>query len=191
MGDLFGDWVDPWREIVLRGEDGRVFFEGSLRDRIMMTIDQCPQHRFLFLTKNPKQLAKWGKFPDNCWVGVTATNMRMLADACYMLKRVEVKVKYISVEPFLDFNRTDDLLAWNIETALFEAGIGWVIIGGLTGKNKFYPPENWIQEIELACGKSRIPIFEKDNLRKVWYNYPRQEMPMEGNYANSRRTQKR
>ena len=56
-------------------------------------------------------------------------------------------------------------------------GINWVIIGGCSGRQKFYPPEYWIQVIESACDEIGIPIFEKDNLRKIWGRAPRREMP--------------
>ena len=36
------------------------------KENIFKTIEQCPQHKFLFLTKNPERLFAWGKFPDNC-----------------------------------------------------------------------------------------------------------------------------
>ena len=54
-------------------------------------------------------------------------------------------------------------------------GINWVIIGGCSGRQKFYPPEYWIKVIESACDEIGIPIFEKDNLRKI--RAPRREMP--------------
>ena len=63
---------------------------------------------------------------------------------------------------------------------LEEAGISWVIIGGQSGSKKFFPPEEWIAEIELEADKVRIPVFEKDNLRQVWDRTPRQEMPKGG-----------
>lgn len=142
--------------------------------KVMDAISKCPQHRFYLLTKQPQNLAKFSPFPENCWVGVTATNMHMLADACYMLKRVQAKVKYISVEPFLDFNRTDDLLAWNIDTALFEAGIGWLIIGAQTKPYK--PPQSeWIRDILSATKHTGTLIFLKDNLYMI--KPKRQEMP--------------
>ena len=42
-------------------------------------------HRFYLLTKQPQNLAKWSPFPENCWVGVTATNTEMLLRACSYL----------------------------------------------------------------------------------------------------------
>ncbi|KKN56893.1 hypothetical protein LCGC14_0567460 [marine sediment metagenome] len=174
MGDLFDDAIDP-EGLVTWGD--RVYEKAPLRQRIFWTIQQAPQHRFLFLTKQPQNLARWSPFPDNCWVGVSATDMRMLADACYELKRVEARVKYISLEPFLDYSRTTDLLAWNLRTALVEAGINWLVIGGRSGADRFYPPDEWIDEIESAADGAGIPVFEKNNLRKVWANPPKQDMP--------------
>ena len=50
------------------------------------------------------------------------------------------------------------------------------------------PPEiEWVEEIVRACDKAKLPIFMKDNLRPIWYNNLRQEMPVEDNYANYRR----
>lgn len=104
MGDLFWDCseFDPWREIVLRDKDGRVFFEGSLRDRIMMTIGQCPHHTFLFLTKQPQNLVKFSPFPDNVYLGVTVCNQGMFDKAVYYLKMVDAKIKFLSMEPLLE-----------------------------------------------------------------------------------------
>lgn len=157
MGDLFWDCpeFDPWREITLRGKDGRVFFEGSLRDRIIMTIDQCPQHTFLFLTKQPQNLIKFD-FPDNCWVGVTITNDKMRYAALYWLKQIQAKVKFLSIEPHLG----------RIEVApidLQDAGVGWIIDGAQT--NPYKPPKiEWVQEIVQAADKAGIPVFLKNNL---------------------------
>ncbi len=154
MGDLFGDAVP----------------ENWIRD-ILWGIRSRPHHRFYLLTKQPQNLAKWSPFPDNCWVGVSATNMRMLADACYELKRVEAKVKYISLEPFLDYTRTQDLLAWNLRTALVEAGINWVIIGAQT-KPTILPEAEWVEEIIAAADEAGIPVFLKDSLKPLIGVYP-------------------
>lgn len=62
---------------------------------------------------------------------------------------------------------------------LEEVGISLVILGGCSGSRRFYPPEEWIQEIEDVADKAGIAVFEKDNLRRVWDKRPRQEMPNE------------
>ena len=96
MGDLFGDWVDPWMEVVFRNEGGYIVYEGSLRDHVFMTIESCPQHTFLFLTKCPQNLIKWSPFPKNCQVGVSACNQTQSDSALQYLLNVEAKVKFLS-----------------------------------------------------------------------------------------------
>jgi protein gp37 len=39
------------------------------------------QHRFYTLTKQPQNLIKFSPFPENCWVGVTATNEQKFLEA--------------------------------------------------------------------------------------------------------------
>jgi len=116
--------------------NGRIFFEGSLRDRIMMTVKQCPQHTFLFLTKQPQNLIKFSPFPENCWVGVTATSYKMLLDALWELQDIQAKVKYLSLEPLLDWTHSEkepnDHIGY-IADWIRRAGISWLILGACTG----------------------------------------------------------
>ena len=62
--ELFGEWVDIEWMIYILGE-----------------IKKYPQHTFQFLTKQPGNLAKWD-WPDNAWVGATATDYKTFVDAC-------------------------------------------------------------------------------------------------------------
>jgi len=178
MSDLFGIGIpEEWTRKVL--------------DR----FQYCPQHRFYLLTKQPQNLIKFSPFPDNCWVGVTATNTEMLMQACsYLEYPLQAKVKYISIEPFLDWN-----FNWN-ESYLINlfkrADINWLIIGALTGTkyqlleisqqwniqninqgltlmpygNKWtlQPPIEWVQEIVRAADKAGIKVFLKDNLKPLF-----------------------
>ena len=124
--------------------------------RVLETIKACPQHRFYLLTKQPQNLIKWSPFPDNCFIGVTATDYWKYVDACNYLARIEAKVKYISFEP---------LLSWDKKASYFfnSGGINWVIIGAQTKPYK--PPKiEWVQEIVQACDKAGIPVFLKNNL---------------------------
>jgi len=60
---------------------------------------------------------------------------------------------------------------------LEEAGISWVILGSQT-KPTIYPQDQWVGEIEDACDKAGIPVFEKNNLYpKGFTHLLRQEMP--------------
>ena len=136
QGELFGSWLDE-----------------DIVKIILERIKACPQHTFQLLTKQPQNLIKFSPFPDNCFVGVSATTNSDFLRAIDYLPYVKASIKFISFEPLLapipDANLT---------------GIDWIIIGGKSGKDPFYPPPTWRQAIENEADKLGIPIFEKDNL---------------------------
>lgn len=172
MGELFGDWIPrEWQ------------------DEVMDCIKTYDNHRFYLLTKQPQNLIKFSPFPDNCWVGVTATDTSMFAEACYRLGKIKEKVKYISLEPLLDFKPREDALDWQFWLSQWLAsGINWVIIGACTGTKKemqeicqrynlalmpygrkwtAQPKIEWVKEIVEACDKAGIPVFLKNNLQTL------------------------
>lgn len=152
MSDLFGIGVpDNWTWQVLQ------------------LIKAYPQHRFYLLTKQPQNLIKFSPFPDNCWVGVTATSREMLDTAIAHLIAIEAKVKYISFEPLLDWRNF--FFAGRFEQALKTASITWLIIGAQTKPYK--PPEiEWVREIVEAADKAGIKVFLKDNLYLLLHSEP-------------------
>ena len=148
MGELFGDWLPrEWQDSVFQ----------AIRD------NDCD--RFYLLTKQPQNLIKWSPFPDNCWVGVTATNQDMFDEALFYLDRIEATIRYISFEPLLE--RVRDL-CWNkYSDSWLKDYVDWLIIGAQTKPYK--PPQTeWIGEIVEAAGKAGIAIFLKDNLEPLW-----------------------
>jgi len=147
MGELFGDWIPSWWQEV-----------------VFAQIRLFKQHRFYLLTKQPQNLLAWSPFPDNCYVGVTATNAQMFIDAGNALKDIDAKIKYISAEP---------LLSWDlggsgfIATMLQKWGINQVIIGAQTKPYK--PPKiEWVREIVESCDKAGVKVFIKNNLSSIW-----------------------
>ncbi len=162
MSDLFGIGIpEGWTRGVLR------------------EIKQNNHYRFYLLTKQPHNLIKFNPFPDNCWVGVTATDSKMAWNAYAELKDICASVKYLSLEPLLE----------EIDTRMFhnfKGVIKWVIIGACTGSktemlklieqypdltlmpygNKWtaQPKIEWVQEIVEACDKAGIAVFLKENL---------------------------
>jgi protein gp37 len=145
---------------------------------------RSPQHRFYTLTKQPRNLPQFSPFPDNCWVGVTATKWVTFSEALGYLATVKAKVKFLSFEPLLERIRLDMLQAM-----LFPRTIDWLIIGGCTGTKKdmeelckrypgltlmpwgkvwtAQPRVEEVQEIARVGTKANIPIFLKDNLRPL------------------------
>ena len=157
MGELFGDWVPiEWQEEIFR----------------VITFNSW--HRFYLLTKQGQNLARWTPFPDNCWVGVTATGYKAFNEALDHLKGIEAKVKFISIEPLLE------AIPFYMERLAY-CGINWVIIGAQT-KPTVMPKIEWVQGIVEAADRAGVAVFLKDNLKPL-LNYPattgflKQEMP--------------
>ena len=135
MGDLFGEWVP--REWILK---------------VLEVVKQCPQHTFLFLTKNPRRYAEF-EFPKNAWLGTTITSE---SDSYRIRQLTSIKndnLKFLSIEPLLK----------SIVSGF--VGIDWIIVGGLSPN----PVHNngAVMWLIKKCEEKRIPIFLKSNL-----NYP-------------------
>jgi protein gp37 len=138
----------------------------AFRKDIFETIEATPWHTYLFLTKNPEELPAWEPFPDNCWVGVSATGAEGFYDAAMKLSGVKAEVKFISFEPLLERIRRGMYVEEYRLDILKDAGINWVIIGAQTKPYK--PPSvEWVREIVEAADKASIPVFLKDNLREL------------------------
>lgn len=145
MADLFGAWVpDSWIEDVFAA------------------CEKAPQHRYLFLTKNPArygELARAGKLPqkDNMWYGITPTKDN-LQDAFWG----GAWHTFASIEPVLS--------DWSggIEHIL-DTYASWVIIGAETGnrKGKVIPKPEWIIEIVRMCLLKCHCLFMKDSLLPI------------------------
>lgn len=133
MGDIMGDWVP--REWI---------------EKVLYIVKHCPQHTFLFLTKNPKRYYQF-QFPLNAWLGTTVNSKN--DDCCrrYHLKSSNSgNLKFLSIEPLLEPLQSN-----------FE-GIDWVILGGLTPKPVH--ETGWVRWIIDKCRERGIPIFLKSNL---------------------------
>jgi protein gp37 len=151
--ELFGEWVpDYWMRLIL--------------DHVAMYPDVI----FIFLTKCPWNLPKWNPWPDNAWVGMTATDVDTFHYNLIHLLRTDAIVKFCSFEPLLDFQC--ELHSLHL--------LQWVIIGAQT--NPYKPPKReWVEEIIAAANKVSIPIFLKDNLFRAYPDLPRrQEFPERG-----------
>jgi len=136
VADLFGDWVPKeWIEEVFK------------------IIKKCPDHMFQFLTKNPNRLIEFSPYPNNCWIGCSATNEAMAENALEVMPRLEAKIKFLSCEPLLDKINID-----------FAGRINWLIIGACTGKYKKQPKADWTRGLIKSAIKENIPIFIKPNL---------------------------
>lgn len=159
MADLFGEWVpDEWI------------------DHVLTACLAAPQHRYLFLTKNPEryiQLERDGILVDrdNFWYGYTATRNSEIwhfthADDC------PVNHLFVSIEPILE----------PINPGFCShVPADWVIIGAETGnrKGKVVPDGDWVREIVEECEMIEIPVFMKESLRGIMGADFKQAFPWE------------
>ena len=159
MGDLFGDWVPKeWIEAVLK------------------TVQECPQHTFLFLTKNPKRYREF-KFPENAWLGTSVENQAAADERIPQLLQASAAVKFISAEPLLgeiniqQSNERETILfplvgqfiteGMNEPRSLKYGGIDWVIVGGESGPGARPMHPDWIRSLRDQCQAAGTKFFFK------------------------------
>ena len=156
MADLFGNWVeDEW---------------------ITEVFDACrkaPQHRYLFLTKNPQRyddLAKKGLLPgeENFWYG---TSTPTPVDPYWFSDAHNV---FTSIEPIL---APFGYYSWREQEV--PTMPKWAIIGAETGnrKDKVAPEKGWILDFAKSCKENGIAVFMKESLRDLIGGDFRQEFP--------------
>jgi protein gp37 len=158
---------------------------------VLEEIRRHPGDRFYLLTKQPKNLAKFSPFPDNCWVGVTVCNQAMANASIPLLMNIEAGRRYVSVEPMLEpidlskiefghylpenkpyyVNALEDRYIFGDEGDIELRKIDWLIIGAQTKPYK--PPElASVREIVKAADEAGIPVFLKDSLYKLAMDWP-------------------
>ena len=132
--------------------------------RIFRVILQCPQHTFMFLTKNYFAYQGLKNIPNNCWMGITITGAEpmytRLTKVAHLISKTKAQIKFISFEPLLG------------EVAhLLKPGIDWIIIGGLSTQNKedhtwetSEPYKKNVIDLLTTAKLFKIPVFIKDNL---------------------------
>ena len=151
MGDLFGQWVpEEWLK------------------EVFGACAAAPQHRYLFLTKNPNRystLALKGLLPklDNYWYGTTGTT----DDVYYW--RSDAYNTFLSIEPIMGEYKTMGI----------SYPLRWVIVGAMTGPQAEKHPvkREWIESILNHCARWGRPLFMKESLRELMGEKFNQEFP--------------
>ncbi len=171
MTDLFGEWVpDEWIT------------------EVFTACEKAPQHRYLFLTKNPERYAELlekGKLPirENFWFGTTVDSEGRCYRANYALKDAihaeNAPNFFISAEPLLE----DVTILSGWVDMCFDDGVKWIIVGAESGtrKCKVVPQKEWIDNINDDCDYNGISLFMKDSLIPiVGEENMRREFPWQG-----------
>ena len=163
MADLFGAWVpDEW---------------------IIEVLNACrkaPQHRYLFLTKNP---ARYDALEDagiitgediNFWLGSTTTDITKS-----MLHFNSVLHTFQSCEPMLA--PWPEAREPNQESMRLGRLPEWVIFGAETGnrKGKVIPKKEWVDNAVQMCRNMGAKVFMKESLRGIMGPDFVQEFPWE------------
>lgn len=143
MGDWMDDQVSPnW------------IFE------MMKVVEQCPQHQFLTLTKQPQNLVMRKlalRDLPNLWFGVSITDQedadRMISD----LLRVPGK-RWISLEPLLG---PVDLWDGGFGPLNLVDEISWVVVGAESGPRRRPCKLEWVQSVVEQCDAAQVPVYIK------------------------------
>lgn len=154
MADLFGDWVPlEWIQ------------------EVFAACRKAPQHRYLFLTKNPKryrELQLKGKLPKRHWYGTSVTRKD---DRDFFAPGYNT---FVSIEPILESFSDEKHAAYR------QMVQPWAILGAETGnrKNKIVPKKEWITELVDYYSKfGYTKFFMKNSLRDLMGADFRQEFP--------------
>ena len=161
MGDLFGDWVNPFMINQNLPPNSPITGCLSLMDWVKCIIRKCPQHTFIFLTKQPQNLLRWSPFPKNAYVGVSVTSNGGMTIAMTHLASIKASVRFISFEPLQGAIGMNDHMG-------MKGVVDWVIVGQQTPvKASTTPRIEWVREIVEAADKASVPVFLKDNLKAL------------------------
>lgn len=138
MGDLFGEWV-PQEWI----------------DAVLQVVRECPQHTFIFLSKNPARYEDY-EWPANCWIGATVESS-YTASRLVCVSKIKAAVRFVSFEPLLGPVEKFDLADLK--------DLHWVIIGAQTGPGARPAAPGWVKNIISQARAANIPVFLKNNLK--------------------------
>ncbi|MBE0430146.1 MAG: DUF5131 family protein [Thermoleophilia bacterium] len=129
-------------------------------EAVLKTVRACPQHTFIFLTKNPARYPLF-HFPFNCMIGATATSQESWDHAIKVLGLTQAGHLYRFGYPVNTFISAEPLLG-PIEPGGMHA-LSWLIIGAERWKS-VVPERRWIMSLLTSARRSGAAVFMKDNL---------------------------
>lgn len=125
----------------------------SFLDEVFSIIQATPHHTYQILTKRSDRLPKYFSkriCPPNVWLGVTVENCAEGLPRIDHLRKVNVQVRFLSIEPLLE-----DLGDINLK------GIQWVIVGGESGSNARIMLPKWVKNIKIQSDRVGAAFFFK------------------------------
>jgi len=122
-------------------------------NRVFEAIRKRPDVIFQVLTKRPDEIRMRANaidpIPGNVWLGVSVEMRKYLARA-EILKRVDVRTKFISFEPLLEDVGGIDL-----------SGLDWIVIGGESGPHHRPMKIEWARNIINQAKEQGIAVWMK------------------------------
>lgn len=149
----------------IRRKKATVYFVNSMSDifhkgvpdsyveQVFDVIQRCPQHTFQVLTKRADRLASFFKqriVPANAWIGVSVEDKQYGVPRIDFLRRVDARIRFLSVEPLLEDVGSLDLI-----------DIHWVIVGGESGPKARPMRTEWVESIRQQCDEQDVQFFFK------------------------------
>ena len=122
-------------------------------DKVFDTIRRTPQHTYQILTKRALRLPRYfasRECPRNAWLGVSVENRRKGLPRIDELRKVDARVRFLSVEPLLE-----DLGPFDL------TGISWCIVGGESGHRARPMKPEWVKSVKRQCDRANVPFFFK------------------------------
>jgi protein gp37 len=122
-------------------------------EKVFEVIERCPHHTFQVLTKRADRLATYFQHrtvPKNAWLGVSVEDRKYGLPRIDALRKVDVRIRFLSVEPLLEDLGKIDL-----------TDIHWVIVGGESGPKARPMKREWVESIQQQCQKQGAQFFFK------------------------------
>ncbi|GMR03663.1 MAG: phage Gp37/Gp68 family protein [Gammaproteobacteria bacterium] len=149
----------------LRRKKPTIYFVNSMSDlfhkdipdsyinQVFDVISQTPQHTYQILTKRANRLEKFcrtHKISSNAWLGVSVENKKYGLPRIEHLRRVNARIRFLSIEPLLEDLGEIDL-----------SNIHWVIVGGESGPKARPMKQEWVENIKTQCKQQNAAFFFK------------------------------
>lgn len=171
-------WKEPRRIFVNSMSDLHLgAWPTELLDRVYDTMLDVDRHTYMILTKRPRRMrdyliGKDGRFydtfslpapesylarrnlsalPAHIWLGATI-ELDLYTFRADVLREIPVPIRFLSLEPLLGPLPSLDL-----------AGIGWVIVGGESGKGYRPMDHTWARDLRDRARANGIPFFFKQS----------------------------
>ena len=187
-GPITTRWDAAERELKAM-KSGAVIFVNSMSDtyhnkakgadihRIHNMALSHPENTFLLLTKRPERayhMRETLAWPGNLWLGVSVENGDYLWRIDYALATPAAGV-FVSAEPLLgdigvrllnylhgmNYHNRPSNTPYEVWKAGQFRAVGWVIVGGESGRNRRALDRDWVRSIMHSCAQHEIPFMFK------------------------------